>query len=934
MNNIIQKTSEKQLLIPLATPLKKGKEVGVDSNQTIYRTNEICEESLRNLIEKTLPHANAYLPSLSTGEGWKLSKSLWSDLIDYTLKYAEQKPVYAGVLFPTTNEVLEYITIAKKKRLSGIVVTTPFGKEVEQKEIIEHFEKINETGCSFIIYGEDYLSKNKISFDSLSEITKLSNAVGVKLSYDDIQYINKSINALDLPVYTGRENLYRSTPNGAGGAFALANLKPALCKSFVNDPVSVSLAMREIYFALEQKDQEWYRHIKVALKRQRVFAEDALLKVVYFDSALDLFHRGQLEFIKKAKALGTYLVAGIFSDEIQSSNKERPVISGEDRLEVARNISFVDKCVYNAPGKPDKDFFKKNNLDLFICNAKRFNPDARLNSNNDFKSTNIELSTIPYHFQYTSKSQILNKLTKHNDYYIEFFRFIYAREPVDNKHVKAFDSSLPLSSMLKTFFSDLISVQDFIIDKFSDKDGYEKELFFLPFEIMIKDDIKNRYAYFNTNFELNGKSVSLDGMKENFNNIMDDILKAGYWSSRIYKNNLLDNFHYGNESQVIIDENHNAAADKDYMRLHEGEMCVKKIQWSYKTFPFDASGTDDEYESEENRAEISFVLNAYFRREEHMNMFPDDFFKNIFLFAILVKRNKRFYDQKIESKQKEAALKKERAITHIQKSIYARLAAFVKNAEQKKFRMVAEIISDYIGFTFKWRQFIRGGFKKISANPNQSCWYSFKEFMKAIHLQALCIFSEEPRFLSENDLSNKLLKYFLFIAKNFESSEELLTRKDIIAFAGNQEILNDLLDQFKETPVVFHYEQDLKINLTLRKEFFFSILITFLEFSQNAIKYSKKSQGINIYLLEEGNRAMILFAEQPFDIKDKSISYFEKNLTDIRFDTFKFGLESMCEFFNANDSQFKISADFAKGVRHDNFMRAVFFDSQSNLFNI
>jgi cytidyltransferase-like protein len=55
-------------------------------------------------------------------------------------------------------------------------------------------------------------------------------------------------------------------------------------------------------------------------------------KVVYLDGVFDLFHRGHLESIIKAKnALNdpnnTYLIVGVVSDEGSASYKRNPIIN-------------------------------------------------------------------------------------------------------------------------------------------------------------------------------------------------------------------------------------------------------------------------------------------------------------------------------------------------------------------------------------------------------------------------------------------------------------------------------------------------------------------------------------------------------------------------------------------------------------------------------
>lgn len=68
-------------------------------------------------------------------------------------------------------------------------------------------------------------------------------------------------------------------------------------------------------------------------------------KIVYATMAGDLFHRGHLELIKKAKKLGDFLIIGLHPDDIVKRYKRKPLVPFKDRKKIIESIREVDKVV-------------------------------------------------------------------------------------------------------------------------------------------------------------------------------------------------------------------------------------------------------------------------------------------------------------------------------------------------------------------------------------------------------------------------------------------------------------------------------------------------------------------------------------------------------------------------------------------------------------
>ncbi len=94
-------------------------------------------------------------------------------------------------------------------------------------------------------------------------------------------------------------------------------------------------------------------------------------KVVYIDGVFDLFNRGHLESLIKAKnALGdpdnTFLLVGVVSDADCTGYKRVPIINESDRVEIVKSMKQVDGIVFPCPLVVDMDFIHQNKIDMVV----------------------------------------------------------------------------------------------------------------------------------------------------------------------------------------------------------------------------------------------------------------------------------------------------------------------------------------------------------------------------------------------------------------------------------------------------------------------------------------------------------------------------------------------------------------------------------------
>ncbi len=97
-------------------------------------------------------------------------------------------------------------------------------------------------------------------------------------------------------------------------------------------------------------------------------AEEASLKLkrVYVDVVGDLPHLGHIEFYKKAKAEGDYLIVGVHSDEDVASYKRVPILTLRERVAMVEALRVVDEVIPAAPLKITEEWLNERHIDVVV----------------------------------------------------------------------------------------------------------------------------------------------------------------------------------------------------------------------------------------------------------------------------------------------------------------------------------------------------------------------------------------------------------------------------------------------------------------------------------------------------------------------------------------------------------------------------------------
>lgn len=139
------------------------------------------------------------------------------------------------------------------------------------------------------------------------------------------------------------------------------------------------------------------------------------MKLVYSYYVLDLVHKGHLEMMKNAKAIAGEdgkLIVGILTDEAVMEKKKKPILSFDERVELAGAIKYVDLVVAQETYSPLPNV-KKIRPDILMESASH-SDEAIEDARKVMEEFNGRLIVIPY-YPSRSSTDIKEKIIKNGE---------------------------------------------------------------------------------------------------------------------------------------------------------------------------------------------------------------------------------------------------------------------------------------------------------------------------------------------------------------------------------------------------------------------------------------------------------------------------------------------------------------------------------------
>ena len=133
------------------------------------------------------------------------------------------------------------------------------------------------------------------------------------------------------------------------------------------------------------------------------------MKKVITYGTFDLLHVGHINLLRRAKALGDYLIVVVSSDEFNAGKGKKAYHSFEDRKKILEAIRYVDEVLPEYTWEQKIDDIVNNNVDVFVMGDDWKGKESSENTGKEMEELGAKLVFLPY-TKDTSSTMLREKL--------------------------------------------------------------------------------------------------------------------------------------------------------------------------------------------------------------------------------------------------------------------------------------------------------------------------------------------------------------------------------------------------------------------------------------------------------------------------------------------------------------------------------------------
>ena len=232
---------------------------------TPFRNNEVDYSSFEKIIEFLIVNgSNGLVPCGTTGESPTLSHNEHKKIIEECIRVSDKRiPIIAGTGSNNTLEAIEYTNHAEKVGANAALIVTPYYNKPTQSGLYNHYKSIAEnTNLPIIIYNIPGRSVVDMNIETMIELSKLENIIGVKDATNDLfrPLLTQKLMNSDFCYLSGEDGtaLAYLAQGGNGCISVTANIAPRLCsdmhKAWRNNDIKkaqeINLSLSKLHHTL------------------------------------------------------------------------------------------------------------------------------------------------------------------------------------------------------------------------------------------------------------------------------------------------------------------------------------------------------------------------------------------------------------------------------------------------------------------------------------------------------------------------------------------------------------------------------------------------------------------------------------------------------------------------------------------------------------
>ncbi len=201
------------------------------------RDGSVDFDTFRKLIHFQIENGTDGIVILgTTGEKPTLTNDEQLELIDIAIETISNRvPIIVNTGTNCTRESVLMTQIAQEKGADYAMAVVPYYNKPQPRGIIAHFTEVAKVGLPFICYHHPGRTGTLLSWESLLEISKIPNIIGIKEASGDLELI-KTLAEKQVNLFSGHDDLFlQQRELGVESSISvIANIYPAFWKKVVS----------------------------------------------------------------------------------------------------------------------------------------------------------------------------------------------------------------------------------------------------------------------------------------------------------------------------------------------------------------------------------------------------------------------------------------------------------------------------------------------------------------------------------------------------------------------------------------------------------------------------------------------------------------------------------------------------------------------------